>query len=105
MGLQGLALVEVVPLLHSQKVLGVGLSLAWVPAAVTLSLDSHKGRARLSTGLMELTGALTRGPPGTPVPALGCRGPSFLICTGRLLPSFVPELIARRTWGWSQIQQ
>lgn len=28
MGLQGLALVEVLPLLHSQKVLGVGLSLA-----------------------------------------------------------------------------
>lgn len=56
MGLQGLALVEVLPLLHSQKVLGVGLSLAWVPAAVTLSLD---GRAGLPMGLKQLTGALT----------------------------------------------
>lgn len=77
MGLQGLALVEVVPLLHSQKVLGVGLSLAWVPAAVTLSLDSHKGRARLPTGLKELTGALTRGPSWHPCPCLGVSGPQF----------------------------
>lgn len=38
-------------------------------------------------------------------PALGYWGLSFLICTGRLLPSFVPELIARRTPGQSWIQQ
>lgn len=59
MGLHGLALVEVVTLLHSQKVLGLGPLLTWVLAAVTLSLDGHKGRARLPMGLKQLTGALT----------------------------------------------
>ena len=58
-GLHGLALVEVVILLHSQKVLELGFLLTWVLAAVTLSLDGHKGRARLPTGLKQLTGALT----------------------------------------------
>lgn len=43
--------------------------------------------------------------PAPASPALGYRGLSFLICTGWLLPSFVPELIARRTPGQSWIQQ